>query len=389
MKTMIDYIDSKEAEMLEFLEKLVNIDSGSSNKTGVDRIGNLLAKRLTGMGFTVKRIPQKERGDHVVGCKPGSDPYRILFVGHMDTVFPDGTTEKRPFRINDGRAYGPGVVDMKGGITCLLYALEALKKNAPHIYDRIAMDVVFNSDEEMLSPSSRPVIESLAKLAQTVCVFEPARPGGEYVIQRKGVGKYVMRITGRAAHAGSQPEDGRSAIGELAHKIVALHALTDRNTGTTVNVGVIRGGQRSNVIAEEAYAEVDLRVSDDNTAVQMDKRIRAIATTSTVADTRCEITGGVQFPPMLPSKSSLKLFEQLQKAGRDLGLDIRGIATGGGSDGNYAARFAPTLDGMGPQGSGAHSDREFIEVRTLSERAKVTALFLAAWPEAIAKMMNS
>jgi len=380
---MIDFIDSKEAEMLELLEKLVNIDSGSYTKTGVDRIGNILAERLADLDFSVKRIPQKELGDHVVGFKPGSDKRRILLIGHMDTVFAEGISAKRPFRIDSGRAYGPGVADMKGGLVCLLYALAALKERAPGVYERMSMDVVFNSDEEILSPSSRPLIESLARQAQAVCVFEPARPGGEYVIRRKGVGKYVMQITGKAAHAGTQPEDGRSAIEELAHKIVALHALTDMNTGTTVSVGIIRGGLRSNIIAEEAYAEVDLRICDDNEAVRMDKRIRSIAATSTVPDTRCEITGGIQFPPMLPSESSLKLFGQIQKAGRNLGLDLRGIATGGGSDGNYAARFAPTLDGMGPRGSGAHSDREFLEVRTLAERAKVAAMFLSGWPDVI------
>lgn len=380
---MIEFIDSKETEMLVFLEKLVNIDSGSYNKAGVDRVADLLLKRLSELDFIVKRHPQRELGDHVVGFKPGSESARILFVGHMDTVFLDGTAANRPFRINEGRAYGPGVADMKGGLVCLLYALEALKENAPHIYKRMTMNVVFNSDEEILSPSSRPIIENLARQAQTVCVFEPARPGGEYVIQRKGVGKYVMRITGRAAHAGTQPEDGRSAIGELAHKIVALHALADMNTGTAVNVGLVRGGLRSNVIAEEAYAEIDLRVCDDDAALQMDNRIRAIAETSIIPDTHCEITGGIQFPPMLPNESLLKLFEQIKKAGQDLGLDIRGIATGGGSDGNYTARFSPTLDGMGPQGSGAHSDREFMEVKTLAERTKVTALFLAAWPDVI------
>lgn len=382
MKALLEYIDSKAGEMLELLERLVNIDCGTYDKVGVDQVGDILAERLAALDFDVQRDLQKEFGDHVIGFKPGAGHQRILFIGHMDTVFPVGTAQKRPFRMEGDRAFGPGVVDMKGGITCLLYALEALKNVAPETYLQLAMDVVFNSDEEVLSPTSRPIIESRAKQALAACVFEPARPGGEYVIQRKGVGKYILKIAGRAAHAGAQPEDGRSAIEELAHKIVALHALTDAATGTNINVGVIRGGERPNIIADEAYAEVDIRVADLPTAENIDQRIREIAAAQVVPDTTCELSGGIQFPPMLPTEESASLFETLQKAGRTLGLDLHGIATGGGSDGNHAAQFVPTIDGMGPRGGGAHSDREYIETATLAERAKVTALFLAEWLQA-------
>jgi len=379
MKALLEYIDSKEAEMLEFLARLVNIDCGTYDKAGVDQVGDILAERLAALDFDVQRSPQNEFGDHVIGNKPGAGNQCILFIGHMDTVFPAGTAQKRPFRIEGDRAFGPGVVDMKGGITCLLFALEALKSTAPETYDQITMDAVFNSDEEVLSPTSTAIIERLAKQAQAACVFEPARPGGEYVIQRKGVGKYILAVAGRAAHAGAQPEDGRSAIEVLAHKVIALHALTDAATGTNVNVGVIRGGERPNVVAAEAYAEIDIRVADQPTAEAIDQRIREIAATSTVPDTTCELSGGLQFPPMLPTQESTRLFKTLQQAGRAIGLDLQAIATGGGSDGNHAAQFTPTVDGMGPQGGGAHSEREYIEIATLSERAKVTALFLAEW----------
>jgi glutamate carboxypeptidase len=388
MKALLEYIESKEGEMLEFLKRLVNIDSGSYDKAGVDQVGDVLAECLAALDFDVQRSPQKEFGDHVIGYKPGAGNERILFIGHMDTVFPAGTAQKRPFRMEGDRAFGPGVVDMKGGITCLIYALKALKGAAPEIYLQIAMDVVFNSDEEILSPTSKPIIESRARQAKAVCVFEPARPGGEYVIRRKGVGKYILRVTGRAAHAGAQPEDGRSAIEELAHKIIALHALTNAATGTNVNVGVIRGGERPNIIADEAYAEVDFRVADLQTEEGIEKRIREIAAAQTVPDTLCKLSGGIQFPPMLPTEESTKLFETLQKAGQILGLELRGIATGGGSDGNHAAQYAPTLDGMGPQGGGAHSDREYIETATLAERTKVTALFLAEWLKVEEKRRN-
>jgi len=386
LDALINHIDSKEKEMLELLKKMVNIDCGTYCNEGLNQVGTLLADRLSMLGFSTERKSQEDYADHIIGHKPGSGSYRILFIGHMDTVFPQGTARKRPFRIGDGKAYGPGVSDMKGGITCLLFALEALKEIRPDVYDKIIMDVVFNSDEEVLSPTSRPIIEKLAKKAHTACVFEPARPGGEYVIQRKGVGKYIMTISGRAAHAGAQPEQGRSAIGEMAHQIVALHALTDYNEGTTVNVGVVRGGERSNVVAESAYAEIDVRVPDNAAAERLHKQFESIAGHTTVPDTVCEVTGGIMFPPMVQTPESKRLFESLREAGCILGLDLKGIATGGGSDGNHSAQFTPTLDGMGSQGSGVHSDREFMEIATLTERSKVTALFLASWPEVIAEL---
>jgi len=386
MKELIAYLDSRQGDMLALLERVVNIDSGTLDKAGVDRVGALLAERLAGLGFTLEVIRQQEYGDHLLGRKAGTGKWRILFVGHMDTVFAAGTAAQRPFRIEAGRAYGPGVLDMKGGIVCLLFALEALKATKHPAYDAAAMSVVFNSDEEYLSPTSRPVIEEEARRSQTVCVFEPARPGGEYVISRKGTGKYQLTVTGRAAHAGAQPERGRSAVGEMAHKIVALHALTDFSTGTTVNVGVVRGGERSNVVAEKAYAEIDIRVPNLEEYARLDQRIKAIGSSGTVPDTTAVLNGGLVFPPMIQTPGAKVLFEALRAAGQVVGVEVKGIHTGGGSDANYASQFAPTLDGMGPQGSETHSDREFIEVPTLPERSKVTALFLAGWPETVAKL---
>jgi glutamate carboxypeptidase len=386
MEELIRFIDGKEQEMLRFLERLVNIDSGTLHKPGIDQIGAILAERLSSFGFAMKQVPQSQYGNHLVGNKPGKGKKRILFIGHMDTVFPPGTADLRPFRIDGSRAYGPGVLDMKGGIVCLLYALEALRSTGHASYDEMAMGVVLNSDEELLSPTSREIIENQARQSHTVCVFEPARPGGEYVTHRKGAGKYRITVRGRAAHSGTQPEKGRSAIIELAHKIIGLHGLTDFSIGTTVNVGLIQGGERFNIVAEKAFAEFDLRVPDVEEAKRMEDRIREIALTPAVPDTTAELMGGLVFPPMEQTPQAKLLFEAIQGAGRALGLDLRGISTGGGSDGNYAAQFAPTLDGMGPQGSEPHSDREFIEVATLAERSKVTAFFLASWPGVIAAL---
>ena len=386
MNQLLAYIDRRQQEMLQFLEQIVNIDSGTFDKAGVDRVGGILARRLETLGFSVERVPQIQYGDHLLARKEGTEDPRIVLIGHMDTVFPAGTAAARPFRIANGLAYGPGVLDMKGGLTCLVYALEALQATAHPSFTAMKMSVVLNSDEEMGSPTSTPLIEQEARQAQTACIFEPARPGGEYVIARKGVARYSLTVRGRAAHAGTQPEHGRSAILEMAHKIVALHRLADPSTGTTVSVGVVRGGERYNVIPEQAFAEVDLRARNMAELQRVDKLMREIVANRVVADTSAELSGGVVFPPMVQTAGSKRLFEALRAAGRQLGLDLRGTTTGGGSDGNTTSQFTPTLDGMGPRGSEAHSEREYMEVATLAERTKVLALFLASWPETIAKL---
>ncbi len=381
MSDLVAHIDGKQDEMLALLEHLVNVDSATQNKTGVDRLGSVLAARLADLGFAVERVPQMIYGDHVVGRKHGKGGERILLLGHMDTAFPVGTAEIRPFRVEQGRAYGPGVADMKGGIVCLLYALEALRATGHPAYDALDAIVVFNSDEEALSPTSRPLIEREARQAHAVCVFERARAGGEYVVARKGVGRYRLTVWGRAAHAGTGRDSGCSAIEEMAHKIIAIHRLTDGGAGITINVGTVQGGERFNIVAEKAAAEFDLRIPSLVEATRLDARLREIATMCTVPGTRGELSGGLIFPPMEETAATRQLLALIQAAGRQLRLDLRGTVTGGGSDGNYASQFAPTLDGMGPQGDGTHSEREFVEIATLPERAKVAALFLASWPE--------
>ena len=386
MAELTSYIDMKEREMLSFLEQIVNVDSGTHDKVGVDRVGALLSDRLGSLGFSVERVPQVDYGDHIVARKAGTGSKRILLVGHMDTVFSSGTVSARPFRVENGKAYGPGVVDMKGGLVSLVYALEALQETAEPSYREMDIVVVFNSDEEVLSPTSRPVITAEAKLAHTACIFEPARPGGEYVISRKGVGKYQLTVLGRSAHAGSQPDRGRNAIAEMAHKIVAIHKLSNSAAGTTVSVNVVRGGERANVIAERAYAEIDLRVPSLDEASRIDGLIRQIAAGSTIPEVTAELTGGILFPPMARTAGTEKLLAAVQAAGQQLGLDLRGVGTGGGSDGNDTSQFTPTIDGMGPRGGEAHSEREYMEVQSLAERTKVTALFLDSWPATAATL---
>jgi glutamate carboxypeptidase len=271
---------------------------------------------------------------------------------------------------------------MKGGLTALLYALRAHQEARTRTWTETNVSVVFNADEERLSPTSREVIGAEARRAHGVGILEPARPGGEYVIARKGAGKFFLDVTGKAAHAGNQPELGRSAVFAMAQKICDLHAMTDLSEGTTVNVGVVHGGERSNVVADHCAAEIDLRAWTPAAAARAIQRFHEITAHLHLNGTTARLTGDMNFPPWpegLPG--TMALLALVQEAGRDLGLSLTGIRTGGGSDGNHASAVAPTLDGFGPQGSLAHAPEEYIEIPTLVERAKVTARFIELWTE--------
>lgn len=377
------WLEAHQAEAVRTLEALVNQDSGTYDREDVNRLAEALAPALRELGFEPRRFPQERFGDHWLWERPGRGRGRLLLVSHLDTVFPRGTARARPFTVVPGdppRATGPGVLDMKGGIVVALYALRALRATDSPAWRDVTFAWVWNSDEEVLSPTSRLLIRAEASRASAVLVTEPARPGGEYVVARKGAGRYILEVWGKAAHAGAQPEVGRSAVWAMARKIEALHALTDPTEGTTVNVGVVRGGERANVVPDYCYAEVDLRVWTPEAAARAEARFREVATQPHVPDTTGRLVGELAFPPWPPDLPGTRaLLELVQAAGRELGLGLRGIATGGGSDGNHTAALAPTLDGFGPKGSFAHSPEEYIVLPTLLERAKVAARFVELW----------
>jgi glutamate carboxypeptidase len=385
MRDYLDRLDKWRDEQLDFLARLVNQDSGTDDRTDVNKVGAMLAEVVAGLGFTVTRVPQERFGDHLLAEKPGTGPKRFLFVGHFDTVFAAGTARERPFRMAEGRAFGPGVYDMKGGLAVLLYALRAHREAGTRAFAETAIAIVFNADEERLSPTSRELIQAQARQAHAVGILEPARPGGEYVMARKGAGTFYLEVTGKSSHAGLQPELGASAIRDLAQKIADLCALTDLERGTTVNVGVVRGGTRPNVVADHAYAEIDLRAWTEEEAAWAISAMRAIADGARVPGTRSQFRGAVHFPPWPPGlHGTARLLEIMEAAGRELGIAVKAIKTGGGSDGNHTAHVAPTIDGLGPQGSRAHSEEEFILVPSLLERTKMLALFLDLWAERFA-----
>jgi glutamate carboxypeptidase len=380
MSELAALLDKWQGEQIDFLARFVNQDSGTDDRDDVNKAGDLLVEALDSLHFDVTRLPQDRFGDHIVGVKPGSGPKRILFVGHYDTVFSSGTARERPFRIVDGRAYGPGVYDMKGGLTGLLFALRAHREADTKAFAETTITVIFNSDEERFSPTSKALIQAEARQAHSVGILEPARPGGEYVLARKGAGTFYLEVEGKASHAGLQPEMGASAIWDLAQKVADLSALTDLQAGMTVNVGVIRGGERPNVVADRASAEIDLRVWTPEDGDRMMARMRAIAEEVRVPGTRARFRGEIHFPPWPPGlPGTTRLLQIMEKAGHEIGLEVRAIKTGGGSDGNHACHVAPTIDGLGPQGSRAHSDEEYILVPTLLERSKMVAFFLDHW----------
>ncbi len=377
-----DWAATHEGEALALLEALVNQDSGSYDRADVNRAGDLLAAAFADLGFGVRRIPQAEHGDHLVATRAGTAGAKsLLCIGHIDTVYPAGTAAVRPFRLEGAKATGPGVLDMKGGLVALIFALRALAATDSTALRSMGLSLLVNTDEEIGSPTSRELFREMAGHHHAAIVLEPARPNGECVIGRKGVGHFRVEVFGRQAHAGTQPELGINAIRELAHKVCAIQELGDPPRGTTVNVGTICGGERPNVIPDHAAADVDLRVWSVEEGERFERALQAVVGRSWVAGSTAKCSGEISMPPWPTNDGTRRLLEILQAAGRPLDLSFTGATTGGGSDGNRTASLIPTLDGLGVVGSRMHSPEEYIEVRSLRERAVLLALFIETWYE--------
>ena len=367
------------------LQRLVDIDCGSYTKVGVDEVGRWVAAAFRDLGAAVEVLPNEAHGDTVVGTfgRAGTAGPALLMVGHLDTVFDPGTVAERPFVIRDGNAMGPGVSDMKGGLLAGLYALRILRafgsgEGAGALpFGRIVF--VANPDEEIGSPVSTPVISAQALTVDVGLVMEGARANGDIVSSRKGIADFELRITGRAAHAGVEPEKGRSAVLEGAHKIVALHALNGRWPGVTVNAGVVRGGTRPNVVAAETSIQVDLRSVQRATLEEAETAIRSIAASSTVPDTTCEVVLMGRFWPMEKLERSGRLVEHAVAVADVLGFPLKDAATGGASDANTIAGLGvPAIDGLGPIGGNDHSPAEYLEVDSIVPRTVLLAGIILA-----------
>ncbi len=359
------------------IRRMVECESPSDDRAAVERFQDLLATEL-GANGRVRRHAGGAYARHLTAeiRLPGrTRTGRLLVLGHADTVWPIGTLAHMPFRNARGRLWGPGVMDMKGGLAIFLAAVECLREldiAAPH---RVLLQV--NSEEEVGSASSRALTEMHARESLAVLVLEPgAGPTGKLKTARKGIGDYRVTVHGRASHAGVDFEAGASAVVELARQIEKMTAFTDVARGTTVNPGVIRGGTRSNVVAAEATAHVDIRIARLRDAAPLDRKFQGLKP----FDRRCriEITGGLNRPPMERTAGIRKLFGIARKQAALLGIELEESATGGGSDGNFTAALGiPTLDGLGVVGAGAHADDESLPVDRLADRTALLALLLS------------
>ena len=358
--------------MLKLIEQLVNIDSGSYHKEGIDKVGSILKEKYEELGFIVEVKEEKEFGNNLVIQHKDANNPKIILVAHMDTVFPKGTVAERPFRIEGDRAYGPGVVDMKSSHVELLYALKALQQAGIKSYENV--QVILNSDEEIGSKTSRAIIEENSKGKEYALIMEPARKDGSLVSSRRGGGRYTLIVKGKAAHSGIEPQNGRSAIEELAHKIIQLHSLTDHEKGISVNVGLIEGGSSVNTVSPSAVAHVDIRISEMAQAQFLKDKIEQICATSEVSGTKITLEGNISRPPMEKNEQTKSLLHVIEEVGKEIGIKVFDTATGGGSDASFtSATGVATVDGLGPVGGNAHSENEYLEIPTLTERTLLLA----------------
>lgn len=366
MKELLSRLQHDLPETLQFLERMVNMDSPSLDKALVDRFVRFVGSNFEAIGGRVEYIPAERFGDHLVVRFDGASAGRVLLLGHTDTVFPAGEAARRPFNLANDRATGPGVFDMKAGIAVMWSALRALGPLPRRV------TVLLNSDEEVSSVSSRDLIQKEAAAAIAVLVLEPSLPGGVLKTARKGVGRFTVKAIGRSAHAGVDPERGINAIAEIAHQVLQLQRLSDPDRGTTVTVSVIQGGTRVNVVPAEAAVEVDIRVSTMEEAGRVSEILRGLK--PHLPGARIEVRGGISRPPMERTADTARLFSLAKTIGAELGLDLQEGSTGGASDGNMTSAMGiPTLDGLGPIGDNAHSPEEFVDVRSLPGRAALVA----------------
>jgi glutamate carboxypeptidase len=367
-----DFCRGQQQWLRETIEALVSRESPTSDKTAVDQCGRELTTRLEAIGGRVQRLPRTDRGDHVL-AEFGCGTSQVLLLGHFDTVWPVGQLGRMPLAEHDGRLHGPGIFDMKAGIAIGMLAARALVETDAKLSRRIVM--LWTTDEEVGSGTSRAAIEDEARRSDAVLVLEPSLPGGAVKTSRKGCGGYEVVVRGVAAHAGIEPQKGASAIQELAHQVLRINALQDLARGVSVNVVLASGGSRSNVIPDEARATVDVRVPTMADADEIGRRFAGLAP----VDPRTSVTatGGFDRPPLERSPAVARLYDQARSIAGELGGSLEEGGTGGGSDGNFTAALGvPTLDGLGAIGDGAHALHEHVVLAALPDRAALVAALI-------------
>ncbi|MGY4174852.1 glutamate carboxypeptidase [Bradyrhizobium sp. USDA 4518] len=355
--------------ILDGIRRWVEIESPTERPDQLNKLADVVAAGYRDLPATIERIAGREGcGDHLVTRSSwGQGVPGILVLSHLDTVHPLGFIRRLPFKINGDSAFGPGTYDMKGGAYLAYHAFRQVC--ADDARPPLGITHLYVSDEEIGSPTSRALIEAEGRKAKYVLVTEPARDGGKIVTGRKGVGRFDVFIKGAPAHAGARPEDGRSAIRELANVIQTLEAMNDLSRGITVNVGVVRGGTKPNVIAEQAYAEVDLRVPTMAHADELVPRI--LRMTSRTDGVRLKVSGGLNRPPYEKSKAGATLYEHARQLAAEIGFELLDAFSGGGSDANFTAPHTATLDGLGVDGKGAHTHYEQLYISSIEPRARL------------------
>lgn len=369
------WIEDHLPEYLDNLGALVNMDCGTSNKSGVDRVGQIFRGYLRDAGFELTEFPLTQYGDCCLATYHGNGKARILLMGHLDTVYPEGTAAARPMRFENHHILGPGVCDMKAGLLTGLYAIRALQQ--VEFCDFAQIDFFLNTDEEIGSPASHPLYQPIAAPADAALVLESARMNGDIVSARKGDGTYRIQVRGRQAHAGVEIEKGANAIEELSYCIQALSALNGRVPGTTVNVGLVGGGIQPNVVPDKAWAEFDVRFVTLADGLALDRAFHQIASQPNIPGTNIEVIGGIEKNPMERTAAGAYLVGVIQRVGKQLGLSFMDVQTGGTSDGNYVSEMGiPTLDGLGPVGGLDHSPDEYLDMDSIVLRTALLAGFI-------------
>ena len=374
---MLHFLKAREREMVEMLCQLVQVESPSGNWRALAEMAEMLAAEFAKLGGAPKLHRQEKGGDHLQVDFSGKDGRKpVLLLGHYDTVWEVGTLASMLCRVERGRVWGPGTFDMKGGIVQMMFALRALREVRNELPRPVTVLLV--SDEEVGSATSRALTESLAKKSAAVFVCEPSQsPHGALKTARKGVGEFKIQVTGKAAHAGVDFLAGKSAIHELARQILKIESFIELKRGITVNVGVVRGGTRTNVVAAEAVAEVDARIAQLRDAARLEKKFRSLKPFNKKC--RLEVTGGINRPPLERTEAVIQLYKTAEKIAASLGWKLKEASTGGGSDGNFTAALGiPTLDGLGAVGEGAHALNESVVISEMPRRAALLAGLIEA-----------
>ncbi len=370
MNDLLHPLETMLPEGVHFLERIVNLESPTYDRALVNQLVEFLSEEFGKLGAETTRIPEGDRGDHMLIRFPGEGSTPIMLLGHTDTVWPEGVLIERPFTIDGDMATGPGVFDMKAGIAMMWMAIRALLQ----VRGKLArpVSILLISDEEVGSPGSRALVRSQAAEVGAVLVVEPPLPGGTLKTARNGMGRFVVKAVGKAAHTGINPDEGVNAVEEIAHQILRIRKLGDVGKKTTVTVAVVKGGTRPNVVPAECTLQVDARTPTQEEAERVTAAINALE--PVLKGARLEIEGAFRRPPLEPTPANMKLFDCARQIAAEMGRPLAGGSTGGTSDGNLtSAMGVPTLDGLGAVGLGAHQIEERVEISSLPWRAAIVA----------------